>query len=149
MRSYSRAQACSAPVRWSPFYHTVPDWSPPSSHEKKPPAHRVTNSSGHNFLQSQSNFPQFGSQAAGMFLRLQKTNRKENGCCRDVLKVQQTHFKQQQSIFQDQSNQEVEELKQCIHSRQPTPVFMPGEFHGQRSLAGYSPWGHKESDMTE
>ena len=27
--------------------------------------------------------------------------------------------------------------------RQPTPVFLPGEFHGQRSLAGYSPWGHK------
>ena len=25
----------------------------------------------------------------------------------------------------------------------------PGEFHGQRSLMGYSPWGHKESDMTE
>ena len=24
---------------------------------------------------------------------------------------------------------------------QPTPVFLPGEFHGQRSLAGYSPWG--------
>ena len=32
---------------------------------------------------------------------------------------------------------------------QPTPVFMPGESHGQRSLAGYSPWGHKESDTTE
>ena len=32
---------------------------------------------------------------------------------------------------------------------QPTPVFLPGEFHGQRSLAGYSPWGRKESDMTE
>ena len=31
----------------------------------------------------------------------------------------------------------------------PTPVFSPGEFHGPRSLAGYSPWGHKESDMTE
>ena len=30
-----------------------------------------------------------------------------------------------------------------------TPVFLPGEFHGQRSLTGYSPWGHKESDMTE
>ena len=28
-------------------------------------------------------------------------------------------------------------------------VFLPGESHGQRSLAGYSPWGHKESDMTE
>ena len=32
---------------------------------------------------------------------------------------------------------------------QPTPVFLPGESHGQRSQAGYSPWGHKESDMTE
>ena len=32
---------------------------------------------------------------------------------------------------------------------QPTPVFLPREFHGQRSLAGYSPWGHKESDMTD
>ena len=32
---------------------------------------------------------------------------------------------------------------------QPTPVFLPGEFHGQRSLAGYSPQGHKESDMIE
>ena len=33
--------------------------------------------------------------------------------------------------------------------RHPTLVFLPGEFHGQRSLAGYSPWGRKESDMTE
>ena len=32
---------------------------------------------------------------------------------------------------------------------QSTPVFLPGEFQGQRSLEGYSPWGHKESDMTE
>ena len=31
----------------------------------------------------------------------------------------------------------------------PTPVFLPGEFHGQRSLVGYSQWGHKESDLTE
>ena len=30
-----------------------------------------------------------------------------------------------------------------------TPVFLPGEFYGQRSLAGYRPWGHEESDMTE
>ena len=30
-----------------------------------------------------------------------------------------------------------------------TPVFLPGEFHGQRSLAGYSPWGCKELDTTE
>ena len=32
---------------------------------------------------------------------------------------------------------------------QPTPVFLPGESHGQRSLVGYSPQGRKESDTTE
>ena len=32
---------------------------------------------------------------------------------------------------------------------QPNPVFLPGKSHGQRSLAGYRPWGRKESDMTE
>ena len=32
---------------------------------------------------------------------------------------------------------------------QPTPVFLPRESHGQRSLMGYSPQTHKESDMTE
>ena len=32
---------------------------------------------------------------------------------------------------------------------QPTPVFLPGESHGQRSLAGYSPQGRTESDTTE
>ena len=31
----------------------------------------------------------------------------------------------------------------------PTPVFLPGESHGQRSLAGYSPWGCKQSEVTE
>ena len=31
---------------------------------------------------------------------------------------------------------------------QPTPVFLPREFHGQRSLAGYSLWGRKESGTT-
>ena len=30
----------------------------------------------------------------------------------------------------------------------PTPVFLPGELHGQRSLVNYSPWGSKKSDMT-
>ena len=32
---------------------------------------------------------------------------------------------------------------------QPTPVLLPGESHEQRSLVGYSPWGHKELDTTE
>ena len=33
--------------------------------------------------------------------------------------------------------------------QQHTPVYLPGESHGQRSLAGYSPWGHTELNMTE
>ena len=43
-------------------------------------------------------------------------------------------------------------LTTVLHWRrkwQPTPVILPVEFHGQGSLAGYSPWGHKESDLTE
>ena len=31
----------------------------------------------------------------------------------------------------------------------PTPVFLPGKSHGQRSLVSCSPWGREESDMTE
>ena len=31
---------------------------------------------------------------------------------------------------------------------QPNPAYLPGEFHGKRSLADYIPWDHKESDMT-
>ena len=34
-------------------------------------------------------------------------------------------------------------------AQEPTPVFLPGEIHGQRNLVGYSPWGYKESDTTE
>ena len=36
-----------------------------------------------------------------------------------------------------------------VYFSKPTPVFLPGKFHGQRSLQGYSPWSCKESDMTE
>ena len=34
-------------------------------------------------------------------------------------------------------------------ARQPTPVFLSGESHGQRSLVDFSPWDHKEADTTE
>ena len=34
-------------------------------------------------------------------------------------------------------------LKSLINRWQPTPGFLPGKSHGQRSLAGYSPWGHR------
>ena len=33
--------------------------------------------------------------------------------------------------------------------RQPALVFLPGEFHGQRSLEGYSPWGHRELNTSQ
>ena len=36
-----------------------------------------------------------------------------------------------------------------IRKWQPTPVFLPGESQGQRSLVGCRPWARKESDMTE
>ena len=34
-------------------------------------------------------------------------------------------------------------------ARQPTSLLLPGESHGERSLAGYSPWGRKDSDTTK
>ena len=46
---------------------------------------------------------------------------------------------------------QVQSLVQKIPWRRewlPTPIFLPGEFHGQRSLTGYSPWGHIESNTT-
>ena len=39
--------------------------------------------------------------------------------------------------------------KYLLSPWQCTPVLLPGKSHGQRSLVGYSPWGHKESDTTE
>ena len=39
--------------------------------------------------------------------------------------------------------------RSCGRKWQSTPVFLPGEFHGQRRLVGYSPWSCKESEMTK
>ena len=47
---------------------------------------------------------------------------------------------------------QVQSLGQEDHWRKQwlsTPVFLPRESHGERSRASYSPWGHRESDMTE
>ena len=43
----------------------------------------------------------------------------------------------------------VSEKIPCRREWLPISVFLPGESHGQRSLAGYSPWGHEEPDTTE
>ena len=42
-----------------------------------------------------------------------------------------------------------EEKRPWTRKWQPTLVLLPGESHGETSLVGYSPWGCKESDMTE
>ena len=44
---------------------------------------------------------------------------------------------------------EIGSLKRWLRAWQPPPIFLPGESHGQRSLAGYSPWGIDGSDTTE
>ena len=36
-----------------------------------------------------------------------------------------------------------------VENGNPIPIFLPRKFHGQRNLAGFSPWGYKELDMTE
>ena len=43
----------------------------------------------------------------------------------------------------------IPELGRCPGVGNGNPLFSPGKSHGQRSLAGYSPWGHKESDVAE
>ena len=47
--------------------------------------------------------------------------------------------------------QEMQKMQARFPSREDplSPVFLPGKFHGQRNLVGYSSWGRKESDMTE
>ena len=44
---------------------------------------------------------------------------------------------------------QVRSLGQEDRAQEPTPLFLPGESHEQRSLLGYSPMGQKESDVTE
>ena len=58
--------------------------------------------------------------------------------------VTQQQQKQQYSSIYDQNY-----LLSWRRKWQSTPVFLPGEFHGQRSVAGYSPQGRKESDTTK
>ena len=63
-----------------------------------------------------------------------------------------THLALEFTLANLSKGKKVEENMKKIPWRrawQPTPVFLPGESHGQRSLAGYSPQGHKELDTTE
>ena len=53
------------------------------------------------------------------------------------------------SLVQDDPLEKGRLRTPVFKGRLPTPVFWPGEFHGRRSLAGYSPWGRRESDTTE
>ena len=53
------------------------------------------------------------------------------------------------SAMQDTQVQSLDQEDAWRRKGLPTPVFLPEEFYGQTSLAGCSPRGHKESDMTE
>ena len=55
----------------------------------------------------------------------------------------------QETEVQSLGQEDLLKKEMAAHSWQPTPVLFPGDFHGQRSLADYSPWGHEESDTTE
>ena len=59
-----------------------------------------------------------------------------------------THFAGEVTPCNSGDSSSIPELERSPGDGYP-PVSLPGEFHGQRSLAGYSPWGRKESDMTE
>ena len=48
-----------------------------------------------------------------------------------------------------QSLSQEDPLEESMQPTQPTPVLLPGESHGQRSLVGYSPWGCEESDTAD
>ena len=64
----------------------------------------------------------------------------------------QFQFKQHYHVVRGRHQSPFSDIKKILNWRrkwQPTPVFLTGKFRGQRSLAGYSPWGHKESDTTE
>ena len=64
----------------------------------------------------------------------------DGSAVRNLLAMQEPQETQVQSLVQEGSLEE---------GMQPTPVFLPGESHGRRNLAGYSPWGRKESDRPE
>ena len=48
-------------------------------------------------------------------------------------------------MLSEANHTEKDKYYMMLRKWQPTPVFLPEEIHGHRSRAGYSPWGHKES----
>ena len=66
----------------------------------------------------------------------------DKDCCQTHICLSHTYFHNQEDIWGHL----------CFPWRragQHSPVFLPGESHGQRSLAGYNPWAHKELDTAE
>ena len=59
------------------------------------------------------------------------------------------HMVKNQLAMQESQVQSLGQEDPLEKSMAITPVFLLGEFHGEKSLVGYSPWGHKELDTTE
>ena len=51
--------------------------------------------------------------------------------------------------MQEMQVQSLDQKDPPVEGMEPSPVFLPGKSHRQRNLAGHSPWGHKELDITE
>ena len=62
---------------------------------------------------------------------------------------QRTAKRDKKAFLSDKCKEIEENNRMGKRQWHPTTVLLPGKFHGQRSLVGYSPWGRKESDMTE
>jgi len=58
-------------------------------------------------------------------------------------------FHAKMSLIKDRNGMDLTEAEDIKKKWQPTSVLLPGKSHGRRSLVGFSPWGRKESDMTE
>ena len=89
----------------------------------------------------------------------QRTDALELWCWRRLLRVPWTARRSNQSVLKISPGLSLEGLMLKLKLQylvipwrrawQPTPVFSPGKAYGQRSLAGCSPWSHRESDATE
>ena len=70
------------------------------------------------------------------------------GCFQDLCFTKKVTFFKKCQMYQATKVVFRIPIKQCLQW-QSTPVLLPGKSHGRRSLVGFSPWGCKESDMTE
>ena len=97
--------------------------------------------------------PQGKPNAEFSMRQLIKQTHQEVFCCPllSASKRHENHVKRVALVVKNPPAKSIPGLGRCPGGTQwqPTPVFLSGKSHGQRSLAGYSLWGHKEQDTTK